>query len=291
MEDEKDNVLPENEEAEAIGETTNIFNRRMLSNSLKIMNGKFGGGFYVNYQFDKMNGFGCLKLMLEYPDGEVFAIPICKNVCKPIETDDERNGVARAKEKLPPDAPPRMRSCPREIIPKVSALGYYVESEAFVKYERPDFPIPITVRAKRIAELWEKIPIEVWCGSFTYAEVYQALLDVGENKVEQYREDGYVLFTKKEVEDVAEEMGYDFLTIRNVFESRKLWKKDRNSLGYQYSKKINGKVERFYALKKINEQCASKKINEEFSIGYTEYLPKKEILTPQVPNLVTRGTQ
>lgn len=76
MEDEKDNVLPENEEAEAIGETTNIFNRRMLSNSLKIMNGKFGGGFYVNYQFDKMNGFGCLKLMLECPDGEVFVIPI-----------------------------------------------------------------------------------------------------------------------------------------------------------------------------------------------------------------------
>lgn len=68
--------------------------------------------------------------------------------------------------------------------------------------------------AKRIAELWEKIPIEVWCGSFTYAEVYQALLDVGENKVEQYRGDGYVLFTKKEVEDVAEEMGYDFLTIK-----------------------------------------------------------------------------
>lgn len=86
-------------------------------------------------------------------------------------------------------------------------------------------------------------------------------------------------------------MGYDFLTIRNVFESRKLWKKDRNPLEYQYSKKINGKVERFYALKKINEQCASKKINEEFSIDYTEYLPKKEILTPQVPNLVIRGTQ
>ena len=34
MEDEKDDVLPENEEAEAIGETTNIFNRR-ISNDIR----------------------------------------------------------------------------------------------------------------------------------------------------------------------------------------------------------------------------------------------------------------
>lgn len=70
-----------NTEEKLINEA-NAFNRGMLENTIKIMSGKFGGGFYVNYQFDKMNGMGFLKLILEYPDGDVFAIPMCKNVGK-----------------------------------------------------------------------------------------------------------------------------------------------------------------------------------------------------------------
>lgn len=263
-----------NEDDEKLINAAHVFNRGMLANSIKIMSGKRGGGFYVNYRFDKMNGFGFLQLMLEYPDGDVFAVPLCKNVGKPIETDDERNGVARAKEKLPLDAPTQMRNNPREIIPSISGMSDYVEKDLFVQYERPDFPIPIDVIWRRIAELWEKIPIESWCGTFTYGEVYQALLEVGENKEEQYRDEMFVLLTRKEVEEVAEDMGYDFLTIRNVFESRHLWKKDRNSLGYQFSKKINGKVERFYALKKIVAVERREKVNEEFAIDYMDCVAK-----------------
>lgn len=282
MEEVKNNVLPTGEVAETIGEATNVFNRRMLANSLKIMEGKFGGGFYVNYQFDKTNGFGFIKLILEYPDGDVFAIPVCKNVCKPIETDDERNGVARAKEVVSVDAPPHIRNNRKEITPKISDMKYYAKSDAFVKYERPDFPIPIEVIWKRIAELWEKIPVENWCGTFTYAEVYQALLDLGESKAEQYKEEMFVLLTRKEIEEVAEEMGYDFLTIRNVFEGRKLWKRDKNSLGYQYSKKMSGKLERFYALKKIGTRNEKVKINEELVMDYTEKISEQQVETPKV---------
>ena len=284
MEEQRKNVLLDGEVAETTREATNVFNRRMLANSLKIMNGKFGGGFYVNYQFDKTNGFGFIKLILEYPDGDVFAIPVCKNVCKPIETDDERNGVAKAKEVVSVDAPPHIRNNRKEITPKISSMKYYIEKEAFVKYERPDFPIPIEVIWKRIAELWEKIPIENWCYSFTYEEVYQALLDVGESKVEQYKEDMFVLLTKKEIEEVAEEMGYDFLTIRNVFKSRNLWKIDKNSLGCQYSKRMSGKLERFYALKKIGTSNVKVKINEEFVLDYTDKIPEKSTQAPKVPS-------
>lgn len=272
-----------NEDEEKLINAAHAFNRGMLANSLKIMSGKQGGGFYVNYRFDKMNGFGFLQLMLEYPDGDVFAVPLCKNVGKPIETDEERNGVARAKEKLLLEAPPQMRNNPREIIPSISGMGAYVQKDSFVQYERPDFPIPFDVIWKRIAALWEKIPIEVWCGSFTYAEVYQALLEVGENKNEQYQDEACVLLKREEIEPVVEDMGYDFLTIRNVFESRHLWKKDRNSLGYQFSKKINGKVERFYALKKMPTLERAEKINTEYAIEYTDRLPTKTAEPPKVP--------
>lgn len=71
-----------NEEEKQIN-ADHVFNQGMLANSLKIMSGKQGGDFYVNYRFDKMNGFGFLQLMLEYPDGDVFAVPLCKNVGKP----------------------------------------------------------------------------------------------------------------------------------------------------------------------------------------------------------------
>lgn len=271
-----------NEEEKQIN-ADHVFNQGMLANSLKIMSGKQGGGFYVNYRFDKMNGFGFLQLMLEYPEGDVFAVPLCKNVGKPIETDEERNGVAKAKAIMPSDAPFGMRNNPPLIIPSISGMGRYMKKDLFVQYERPDFPIPFEVIWKRIAELWGKIPIENWCGSFSYAEVYQALLEVGENKSEQYQDDVCVLLKREEIESVAEEMGYDFLNIRNVFENRHLWKKDRNSLGYQFSKKINGKVERFYALKRISTLECKERINTEYAIEYTEQLPMRPTPPPKVP--------
>lgn len=276
------------QENEKLINAANAFNRRMLENSVKIMSGKFGGGFYVNYTFDRTNGFGYLKLMLEYPDGNVFAVPMCKNVGKPIETDEERNGVAKVTE-----SPVRSHEVcwdPKKklakIIPPISGMSRHVVKSAFVQYERPDFPIPMGVIWERIAELWEKLPIVDWCGAFTYAEVYQALLEAGENKGEQYQSDDCVLLTREEIEPVAEEMGYDFAVIRNAFETRHLWKKDANALGYQYSKKIDGKVKRFYALKKISVLGSSGKINDEYALEYTERLPPKPpqpVQTPQVP--------
>lgn len=271
-----------NEEEKQIN-AVHLFNHGMLANFLKIMSGKQGGGFYVNYRFDKMNGFGFLQLILEYPDGDVFAVPLCKNVSKPIETDEERNGVAKAKYPITSETSIGLRNNPPLIIPSISSRGGYVQKDSFVQYERPDFPIPFEVIWKRIAALWEKIPIEVWCGSFTYAKVYQALLEVGENKTEQYQDEVCVLLKREEIEPVAEEMGYDFLTIRNVFENIHLWKKDRNSLGYQFSKKINGKVERFYALKKMPTLERTEKINTEYEIEFTDRLPTKIAEPLKVP--------
>ena len=155
-----------------------------------------------------MSGTGFIKLMMEYPDGHVVAIPMCKNVGKPIKTDEERNGVAKSAQILDPDTPRSMQVNRPIITPKVCEMKNYYNQEAFIQYERPDFPIPINIIWQRIAELWEKIPIEDWYGTFTYEEAYQGLLDVGGGKAEQFQDDGFVLLTKKEIEEVAEEIGY-----------------------------------------------------------------------------------
>ena len=83
-----------------------------------------------------------------------------------------------------------------------------------------------------------------------------------------------------EIEEVAEEMGYSFNDIRERFELRKLWYKDRNSLGYQRSKKISGEKYRFYALRRRTQTEKCEEPTEEYAIDFTDELPKAEIRTP-----------
>lgn len=60
----------------------------MLSNALKLMDGKYGGAFYVRYICDTGRGCGWLQLVIEYPTGMVQTQLLCKNVCK-ISTYEE----------------------------------------------------------------------------------------------------------------------------------------------------------------------------------------------------------
>lgn len=262
------------------------FNRGLLNNSIKLMNGKHGGAFYVRYLFDESTGQGWLQLTLEYPDGTLIGILLCKNVC--IIKDEERgiDGVGEVETGYGPqnELPPGLRGKKQRIIPRLKNSLSYGEYSKFIRYERPDFSIPMDVLWNRIIELWEKIPMERWTGSFKWQEVYQVLLDIGENKGVEYVDNECVYLTRKEIEEVAIEMGYDFNSIRESFELRKLWYKDKGSLGYQRSKKINGQKYRFYALRKTIPLDKYNKPTEEYTIDYTDELPKKEIKTPIVPN-------
>ena len=98
------------------------------------------------------------------------------------------------------------------------------------------------------------------------------LLEIGESKAEEneiYKDEAGVYLTKSEIEEVGNYIGIDFVDIRRMFENRNLWIKDKGSSGYQFSKKIDGKKQNFYKLRKIsgNEEVH---INEEHSIAYQE---------------------
>ncbi len=235
-------------------------------NAIKIMNGKYGGAFYVRYLFDQSNGRGWLQLIIKYPTDETVGVTIYKNVCRIVESIEPHENIC--------DIECNIRVSPRTVNKKNIMLtrkesfnsGDY---DAFQAYERPDMPIPIMVIWEQIVKRWEQIPIVNVHSVFTPQDVYEAMLEFGESKDGQYADSvGYYL-TRSEMEDICNDYGIPFSTIRVSFESRGLFDKDATTLGYQKSKKIDGKKRNFYHLKKcgFNRSISS---DDEGAIEYTE---------------------
>ena len=252
----------------------NFLSRRLLEGSLKIMEGETGGAFYAKYEFDAQTGIGCIILLLEYPDGVVVGIPLCKNVCREVSI--EKNVIGYWAKLISLELPNSYHKLEKLEEPKIHPAGKgggsKADYESFIKYERPDFKIPIKNIWSRICYLWNKLPITTCYQGVTLEEVYSMLLEIGESKAEEnevYKDDTGVYLTKSEIEEVGNYMGIDFVDIRRMFENRNLWIKDKGSSGYQFSKKIDGKKQNFYKLRKIsgNEEVH---INEEHSIAYQE---------------------
>ena len=82
--EEKNKSLSESEITGTTDEAVNILGTQtgVLSNALKLMDGKYGGAFYVRYICDTGRGCGWLQLIIEYPTGMVQTQLLCKNVCK-----------------------------------------------------------------------------------------------------------------------------------------------------------------------------------------------------------------
>ena len=107
-------------------------------------------------------------------------------------------------------------------------------------------------------------------------EVYEALIEQGDAIIQRDVArvgSGYILLTKSEVEEIVTGMGYSLHEVRTEFALRGLWITDKNSGGYQKTRKINNQNRRFYALRtelqgdKVSE-C--KTIN---NVAYEETIP------------------
>lgn len=252
--------------------TRNFLSRRLLNGSVKIMDGENGGGFYAKYEFDANTGKGYIALLLEYPDGTVVCVPMCKNVCREVIV--EGSVIGKWAEPLHPEL--CFQGIQRYEEPKVHAAGKgggsKADYESFIKYERPDFKIPIKTIWEQICRLWEKLPITTYHKGFVLEDIYEMLLEVGESKAEEneiYKDETGVYLTKDEIEESVRYAGYDFISIRRMFEDRDLWIKDKGSAGYQFSKKIDGKKKNFYKLRKLNDRDTVN-INMEYCMSYTE---------------------
>lgn len=243
------------------------------------MNGKNGGGFYARYRFDQNRGTGFIELLIEYPEGTVVPLALCKNLCK--IADDKNEGIATASPKVPEELKTYISlelqkgKKMKEIVPQVEDAILYSSKQdygQFIKYERPDFKIPMQIIWKSIIEHWECLPIVGWRKEVALDDIYQELIVAGENKAEvnkNFNDPFAVYLTRKEIEDVAYDYGIDFNSIRSLFEARGLWVKDKGAKGYQYSKKVDRKKQHFYKLRKIAE-ITSLDVNTEFCLEYRE---------------------
>ena len=234
-------------EAETLEENARMsfsHNSNLLSNSMKIMDGKYGGAFYVRYIFDSGRGCGWLQLLVEYPTGAIQTRILCKNVCKASNFDED--GIGEVLQKVEAG---KSHITPQKYKPTWQFSRNVGEYEIMRDIERPDMPIPLEKLWIRIVENYEKIPVTEIQVKVSLEEVYERLLEAGEQQTEA-EDRNYVLLTKEKVEQVGEACGFSLKDIRTEFALRGLWECDKNSGGYQKTVKMGNKNHRFYALKR-----------------------------------------
>ena len=143
-------------------------------------------------------------------------------------------------------------------------------------YERPNMPIPMRVLWQRIVENYAEIPVMELTVKSSLQDVYEALIEYGEDIIQcdvTRMGKGYVLLTKSEVEETVSKLGYSLQEVRTEFALRGLWVTDKNSGGYQKTRKIDKKNCRFYALKtelSSDEGTECKAID---NVAYEESIP------------------
>jgi hypothetical protein len=211
-----------------------------IQNSIKIMDGLYGGGFFVRYILDVGRMYGWLNLIIVYPDGLYKSIVSFKNILK--ETDvDSGNGVGHVDEK---SAMKRNFDDPEG--------EYYVK---FPQYETPSMVIPAQALWKRIRENYQSIPVVRINETETVMGIYKKMLEAAGENAAEYNSgfmdaDGYVLMEKEAFENIILENGRIVSEVKTIFDVMGAFQKDKGTGGYQFSKKVNGERKRFYALKK-----------------------------------------
>ena len=234
----------------------------VLAKSLKLMDGKYGGAFYVRYLCDTSRGCGWLQMLIEYPTGLVQTRLLCKNVC--MTSSYEQDGVGVVKENSAQKRP--------HIVDSIKTGRF----DILMELERPDMPIPMSTLWQRIIENYSEIPVFEVAVKTSMQDVYEALLEFGENlvKTDAGRQgNGYILLTKDEVQNTIASLGYALNEIRTEFALRGLWVTDKNSGSYQKTKKVDGKNVRFYALK--TELADGKNVSYKAvkNVAYEESVP------------------
>lgn len=272
-EEEKNKSLSESEMTGTTDEAVNVLGVQtgVLNNALKIMDGKYGGAFYVRYICDTGRGCGWLQLIIEYPTGMVQTQLLCKNVCKVSTYEEDGLGAV---EGISYDRYIRgEKTVYKPYIADSMRSGFY---DSLRVYERPNMPIPMRVLWQRIAENYAEIPTVELAIKSSIQDVYEALRDYGDDMIQRdvaRLGNGYVLLTKTEVEQIVTEMGYSLQEVRTEFALRGLWVTDKNTGGYQKTRKVDKKNRRFYALKTELPSGKGAECKAVDNVAYAETIP------------------
>lgn len=224
-----------------------------IKGSLKIMDGRYGGGFFARYIINTGNMYSWLNLVIVYPDGLAKNIVLYKNYFK--ETDVESgDGVCTA-------TPEKKRS---NLVWDIGDgdLRNFVQ---FPQYETPAMPIPAEALWERLCKNKRRIPYVYLHGASTTREIYEALKAAATELSMEY-EKGFMvssdrfLVEKPLFEEIVKEHGRIVCQIRTEFDMLDLFFKDKGK-GYQFTKKVNGENKRFYAIR--NEYPAAESADGE----------------------------
>lgn len=215
----------------------------VLRNTLKLMNGKNGGGFYVRFLLDAASKQGWLELLIEYPDGSVKNVTMFKNAFR--QTDTDSCGVYRGAESK------RYRTGD----PLDENYNYEKCDFDFAEnFSTPTMPIPSKRLWDLIYENYEKIPITLIHKTRSLDAVYMEMAVLAATYAQGVGlafmdSETHFCVTAADFRAIAENSEWRVSDLRVEFDKLGLFAKDRAG-GYQKSKKVNGRHLHFYVIKK-----------------------------------------
>lgn len=267
---------PEVTEYKTVNATEIFSNRRYsIGKAKKLMNGKFGGGFYVSYLQDTGSKTGYLQLSIEYPDGQIKRVYLAKNCFKILE--NESDGLVK------------LETEGKEITPEMNKRLHYGDFRALEKYETPNMPIPSKVLWKLIIDNYEKIPVVPVYQTEDFEGIYWQLYGIVANEastniISTRINEVRFLVTKEEMEEVALDNGWTLSQLRTELNLRGMLIKDKPIMrdgriianSYQFTQKVNGKNHRYYAIRKLVDVTIEKENDEDALMEFTENIYETE---------------
>lgn len=220
--------------------------KRAIRNTLKIMDGKYGGGFYIKYIMDMGTCYSWLNLIIVYPDGNYKSVILYKNYFREADIEGS-NGVY---------TPPKNNG-PKKTYTKVywdgnEKLERYTSLE---QYEIPQMPIPARGIWQRIYENSSKIPVVKMNQTATLdqlvAELREWAKEASNGENQGFMDDANRSYVDtEEFRKIVENNGWSVSRARLELDMQGLLEKDSNTKGYQKTKRVGTTTRRFYVIRK-----------------------------------------
>lgn len=219
-----------------------------IQNSLMLMAGKYGGGFFINYVQDEGTAYGWYNFTIVYPDGSHKTLQLYKNHFTVTDV-DHGNGVwvpapkseykkGRGYTYVDWDGPPNAENF-----------------SSMAAYETPQMLIPAKSIWRKILENSEKIPIVKISNTANIEQLLAEIQAWAEEESMEYGK-GFVntakecYITKEAFQEIVEQNGWNFSRAKTEFDTLGLFVKDNTTKGYQKSKRIGSETKRFYVIRK-----------------------------------------
>ncbi len=219
---------------------------RAIQNTLKLMDGQYGGGFFIKFIMDVGTCYGWLNLIIVYPDGCCKSIVMFKNCMRETDTESS-NGVYQN-----PNKPRKNTYKLFNVWDGPDMLNNY---DSLTEYETPTMTIPETVIWKKIVENYSKIPIVKINQTSSLEQLLEELCSCAAERAKEYGQ-GFMdepdrcYISTEDFREVVEANGWNVSQARTQLDLQGLFDKDTGTRGYQKSKRIGNEVKRFYAIKK-----------------------------------------